>query len=209
MTAKTYKLLYTYSFLFLVLNLGILTTNNVQAEEFFTIQNDELQRPTGYREWVYVGTPLTPNELNNGKAAFPEFHNVYIDPKSWSHWKKKGEFRDGTILMKELVAVGSKAEVSGQGYFQGNFLGLEATIKSKKHFPNEPGNWGYYSFSTPDHSSLNKTAKAFPAASCNACHAASAADDFVFTQYYPILRAGKAKGKEATGGVSSDLTMQE
>ncbi|MFQ3220854.1 MAG: hypothetical protein ACI96W_003236 [Paraglaciecola sp.] len=209
MTAKTYKLLYTYSFLFLVLNLGILTTNNVQAEEFFTIQNDELQRPTGYREWVYVGTPLTPNELNNGKAAFPEFHNVYIDPKSWSHWKKKGEFRDGTILMKELVAVGSKAAVSGQGYFQGNFLGLEATIKSKKHFPNEPGNWGYYSFSTPDHSSLNKTAKAFPAASCNACHAASAADDFVFTQYYPILRAGKAKGKEATGGVSSDLTMQE
>jgi hypothetical protein len=209
MTAKTYKLLYTYSFLFLVLNLGILTTNNVQAEEFFTIQNDELQRPTGYREWVYVGTPLTPNELNNGKAAFPEFHNVYIDPKSWSHWKKKGEFRDGTILMKELVAVGSKAAVSGQGYFQGNFLGLEATIKSKKHFPNEPGNWGYYSFSTPDHSSLNTTAKAFPAASCNACHAASAADDFVFTQYYPILRAGKAKGKEATGGVSSDLTMQE
>lgn len=81
-----------------------------------------------------MGTPLTPNELNNGKAAFPEFHNVYIDPKSWSHWKKEGEFRDGTILMKELVAVGSKAEVSGQGYFQGNFLGLEATIKSKKTF---------------------------------------------------------------------------
>ncbi|PKG98332.1 cytochrome P460 family protein [Paraglaciecola sp. MB-3u-78] len=209
MTAKIYNLLYTYSFLVLALNISILTTGNVQAEEFFTIQNDELQRPTGYREWVYVGTPLTPNELNNGKAAFPEFHNVYIDPKSWSHWKKKGEFRNGTILMKELVAVGSKAAVSGQGYFQGNFLGLEATIKSKKHFPNEPGNWGYYSFSTLDHSSLNKTAKAFPAASCNACHAASAADDFVFTQYYPILSAGKAKGKEATGGVSSDLTMQE
>jgi hypothetical protein len=209
MTAKIYKLLYTYSILVLVLNMGILTTNKVQAEAFFTIKNGELQRPSGYREWVYVGTPLTPNDMNNGKAAFPEFHNVYIDPKSWSHWKTKGEFRDGTILMKELVAVGSKAAVSGQGYFQGNFLGLEATIKSKKHFPNEPGNWGYYSFSTPDHSSLNKTAKAFPAASCNACHAASAADDFVFTQYYPILSAGKAKGKEATGGVTSDLTMQE
>jgi hypothetical protein len=209
MTAKIYKLLYTYSILVLALNIGVLTTNKVQAEAFFTIKNGELQRPSGYREWVYVGTPLTPNDMNNGKAAFPEFHNVYIDPKSWSHWKTKGEFRDGTILMKELVAVGSKAAVSGQGYFQGNFLGLEATIKSKKHFPNEPGNWGYYSFSTPDHSSLNKTAKAFPAASCNACHAASAADDFVFTQYYPILSAGKAKGKEATGGVTSDLTLQE
>jgi len=209
MTAKINKLVFTYGFLAMVLNIGLFTTNNVQAGEFFTIKNGELQRPSGYREWIYVGTPLTPNDMNNGKAAFPEFHNVYIDPKSWSHWKKKGEFRDGTILMKELVSVGSKAAVSGQGYFQGDFLGLEATIKSKKYFPNEPGNWGYYSFSTPDHSSLNKTAKAFPAASCNACHAASAADDFVFTQYYPVLSAGKAKGKVATGGVSSDLTKQE
>ncbi len=54
---------------------------------------------------------------------------------SWAHWKKTGEFRDGTILMKELVSVGAKAAVSGNGYFQGEFIGLEATIKSTKHFP--------------------------------------------------------------------------
>tara|TARA_B100000809_G_scaffold9202_1_gene8758 strand:- start:7382 stop:7543 length:162 start_codon:yes stop_codon:yes gene_type:complete len=23
--------------------------------------------------------------MKNGKAAFPELHNVYIDPKSWQH----------------------------------------------------------------------------------------------------------------------------
>jgi hypothetical protein len=209
MTIKIYKLLSTYRFLVLALSMSVLSATTVQAEEYFAIKDGELQRPSGYREWIYVGTPVTPNELNAGKAAFPEFHNVYIDPVSWSHWKQKGEFRDGTILMKELVAVGSKAAVSGLGYFQGDFLGLEATIKSKKYFPNEPGNWGYYSFSTPDHKSLSKTAKAFPAASCNACHAGAAADDFVFTQYYPVLSAGKGKGKEATGGVSSDLTTQE
>ena len=45
------------------------------AESWFTFDQGELTRPTGYREWVYVGTPVTPNELNNGKAAFPEFHN--------------------------------------------------------------------------------------------------------------------------------------
>ncbi|WP_432280509.1 cytochrome P460 family protein [Spectribacter acetivorans] len=175
------------------------------AEEFFTITNGELQRPTGYREWIFVGTPLTPNDLNDGKAPFPEFHNVYIDPKSWAHWKKTGEFRDGTILMKELVSVGSKAAVSGQGYFQGDYIGLEATIKSKQHFPDEPGNWAYYSFTTPDHKSLTPTAKAFPAAACNACHAAAAADDFVFTQYYPVLRAAKAAGGKGTGGQRDEL----
>ena len=39
--------------------------------------------------------------------------------------RKKGEFRDGTILIKELVSVGSKAAVSGNGYFMGEFIGLE------------------------------------------------------------------------------------
>ena len=175
------------------------------AGEAFTIKAGELQRPTGYREWIYVGTPVTPNDMNDGKAAFPEHHNVYIDPESWNHWKETGEFRDGTILIKELVSVGSKAAVSGAGYFQGEFIGLEATIKSKKHSPNEPGNWAYYSFSGKNHKKLAATAKAFPAKACNSCHQASAADDFVFTQYYPVLSAGKAAGKNASGGHVTNL----
>jgi hypothetical protein len=175
------------------------------ASDFFTIKDGELVRPTGYREWVYVGTPVTPNDMNDGKAAFPEHHNVYIDPDSWAHWKETGEFREDTILIKELVSVGTKAAVSGKGYFQGDYIGLEATIKSKAHFPDEPGNWAYYSFTTPDHATLTATATPFPAASCNACHAAAAADDFVFTQYYPVLRAGKATGIAATGGTSDSL----
>ena len=196
------------STLFAKVALGLIlpfVTVSILAEEFYTIKIGQLERPTGYREWVYVGTPVTPNDMNNGKAAFPEHHNVYIDPKSWAHWKKTGEFRDGTIMMKELVEVGSKAAVSGAGYFQGNFIGLEATIKSKKHFPNEPGNWAYYSFSTPDHKTLAATATAFPTASCNGCHAGAAADDFVFTQYYPVLRASKGAGKQAIGGMSDSL----
>ena len=188
-----------------VLALQLTLPTMVLAGDAFTIKDGELQRPTGYREWIYVGTPVTPNDMNNGKAAFPEHHNVYIDPKSWKHWKETGNFRDGTILIKELVSNGSKAAVSGAGYFQGEFIGLEATIKSKKHSPNEPGNWAYYSFSGKNHKTLSATAKAFPEKTCNSCHKASAADDFVFTQYYPVLSAGKGAGKNATGGHLSDL----
>ena len=182
-----------------------LSLQTASAESFFTITDGELERPTGYREWIYVGTPVTPNDMNNGKAAFPEHHNVYIDPESWAHWKETGEFRDGTILVKELVSVGSKAAVSGAGYFQGEFIGLEATIKSTEHFPDEPGNWAYYSFSTPDHKALSDVAKPFPTDSCNGCHAAAAADDFVFTQYYPVLTAGKGAKADAVGGTLSVL----
>ena len=38
-----------------------------------------------------------------------------------------------------------------------------------------------------------------------ACHAAAAADDFVFTQYYPVLTAGKGAGDDAGGGTQSQL----
>jgi mono/diheme cytochrome c family protein len=154
----------------------------------------ELERPQDYRTWVYVGTPTTPNDMNNGKAAFPEFHNVYVDPMSYEHWKKTGTWRDETILIKELVSVGSKAAVSGNGYFMGEFIGLEATIKSKEQFPDEPGNWAYFSFTNPG-GDLKATGKAFETNQCNACHAASAADDFVFTQHYPVLSAAKAIGE--------------
>lgn len=164
---------------------------------FFEMNSEgDLIRPTNYRSWVYVGTPLTPNDMNNGKAAFPEFHNVYIDPASYAHYKKTGTWREGTILIKELVSVGSKAAVSGNGYFMGDFIGLEATIKSKKHFPNEPGNWAYYSFTNPKEGTLAATGKAFKTKQCNGCHNASAADDFVFTQYYPVLSAAKGVGEK-------------
>ncbi len=165
-----------------------------------------LLRPEGYREWIFIGTPLTPNDMNNGKAPFPEFHAVYIDPASWAHYKKTGKFRDGTVLMKELISVGSKQATSGVGYFMGEYLGLEAAVKSKSHFPDEPGNWAYHSFTTPGSpmespemrekvhagAPLKDKAKAFPTAVCAACHVASAAEDMVFTQFYPVTRAAKA-----------------
>ena len=157
------------------------------------------RQPTGYREWVYVGTPLTPNALNGGEAPFPEFHNVYVEPTAFAVFSETGEWPDGTQIVKELTTVrdndnnpanGSSSEVSGVGYFQGEFSGLELTVKDASRFADEPGNWAYFSFghNAPPYA---ETAEAFPTESCNACHEASAETDFVFTQFYPVLRAAK------------------
>ena len=83
-----------------------------------------LKIPEGkiWREWPYVGSLVTPNALNDGMAPFPEHHTVYIDPVSWAHYKKTGNFREGTVLAKELTRVrapdgaskdGSTSELSG------------------------------------------------------------------------------------------------
>jgi len=152
----------------------------------------ELIRPEGWREWIYVGAPLTPNSLNPPEAPFPEFHSVYIDPKSWKHYKRTGEFREGTMLAKELVSIGSTQATSGKGFFMGEMIGFEIAYKSAEHFPDEPGNWAYFSFGHQPEP-YNETAAKQPAEACSGCHTASAAEDNVFTQYYPVLRAAKPR----------------
>ena len=152
-------------------------------------EKGELIRPVGYREWLYIGTPVTPNDMNDGEAPFPEFHSVYLDPRSYAHYKKTGQFRDGTVLVKELISVGSKEATSGAGYFMGEYIGLEVALKDAKRFKDEPGNWAYFSFGHKY--PLAKTSKAQNTTSCNACHESSADEDYVFTQYYPVLRALK------------------
>ena len=69
--------------------------------------------PEVFREWIWVGEPLTPNDLNDGEANFSEFHDVYINPTAWREWKKSGTFPEGTVLIKELTSVGSKKAPSG------------------------------------------------------------------------------------------------
>ncbi len=68
----------------------------------------------------------------------------------------------------------------------GEYLGLEAAVKSKAQIPKEPGNWAYHSFTTPGSpmeseamrkdvkvgAPLKDKAKAFPTAICASCHVA-------------------------------------
>ena len=65
----------------------------------------KLKLPTGYRRWIFVGAPLTPNALNNGKAGFPEYHHVYVEEKNVDAYLKTGSFPEGTVIVKELTRV--------------------------------------------------------------------------------------------------------
>ena len=66
---------------------------------------------------------------------------------SLTHYEKTGEFRNGTVMIKELVNVGAKEATSGKGSFMGDFRGLEASIKDSKRFKDEPGSWAYFTIS--------------------------------------------------------------
>jgi len=154
----------------------------------------KLPDPQTFRRWVFVGAPLTPNGLNNGKANFPEYHHVYIEQKNVDAYLKTGEFPEGTIIVKELTRVldptfpdGSRKEPSGRGYFNGQYNGIDVTVKDSKRFAKTNG-WGFFTFG---HHPLPyaQAAEEASASECASCHQTFVAKtDMTWVQFYPLLR---------------------
>lgn len=151
----------------------------------------DLILPKNFEEWVYLGSPLTPNALNGGKANFPEYHNVYMQPWAYEEYQKSNVFPEGTIMFKELQLTlpgqlpdGSRTEPSGRGYFPGKLNGADVTVKDSKRYA-DTGGWGYYNFH--HYEPKAPTAKLKPKTECAYCHSASAKKDEVWTQFYVRL----------------------
>jgi hypothetical protein len=159
-----------------------------------------------FRRWVFVGAPLTPEGLNNGKyncnadgtnctrSNFPEYHHVYIEEKNVDAYLKTGSFPEGTVIVKELTRVlnptfpdSSRTEPSGRGFFNGAFNGIDLTVKDSKRFAKTNG-WGFFTFG---HHPLPYAATAAESSvtECAGCHIANVAKtDMTWIQFYPILR---------------------
>ena len=167
-------------------------TAQTQGSAAVFTSDGKLQIPKGFRRWVCVGAPLTPNGLNGGKANFPEFHNVYIQAQNVAAYMKTGQFPEGTVIVKELTRLlnptfpdGSRTEPSGRGFFNGEFNGIDLTVKDSKRFARTNG-WGFFTFG---HHPLpyEKTAAEAPAV-CAECHKANVAKtDMTWVQFYPLL----------------------
>jgi hypothetical protein len=150
--------------------------------------------PHVFRRWVFVGAPLTPNGLNNGKANFPEYHHVYIEQKNVDAYLKTGTFPEGTVIVKELTRVlnptfpdGSRTEPSGRGFFNGQYNGIDLSVKDSKRFAKTNG-WGYFTFGHHPVPYENTAAEASPS-QCAGCHLANVAStDMTWVQFYPLLR---------------------
>jgi hypothetical protein len=142
-----------------------------------------LIRPNQVETWILVGASLGLGYSDAQNASGPgTFHNVYLEPHAYQTYVATGRFPDKTMLAMLLFQPAQKTPPSGHGLFEGELEGLEVAVKDQARFP---GGWAYFGFGTGGPGS---TAPAFPRAMCAQCHAANAADDNVFVQFYPTLR---------------------
>ncbi len=168
----------------LLLGISVLGAEVAVVKPQFANGN-QLIRPEGYREWVFVGSGLGMSYDEGPYEKSPHFNNVYILPEAYRQFSASGTFPDGTMLIMEKVSAGSQASINKRGQFQDRFIGIEAAVKDEKRFPEK---WAYFSFIGRDGEALTQ-AKPFPKKACWKCHQQHGAVDNVFVQFYPVLRA--------------------
>jgi len=145
-----------------------------------------LRLPSGYREWVLVGTSLGLSYAPAGQSSHQTFNATLMEPSAYRHFLQTGQFREGTMLALIVQGIGTNQLPAREGQFASDIHGVEMAVKDKARAPE---GWAYYGFGSPTGSGgIRESAAPQPKASCFDCHAQHAARDNVFTQFYGLLQ---------------------
>jgi len=144
--------------------------------------NGDMLPPASYREWVYLSSGIDMSYSPKADMAdHSMFDNVFVNPEAYRSFKATGTWPDKTVMVLEVREARNKGSINQRGHFQGTgLMGLEVHVKDEARFP---GKWAFFEFD-----SLTKNGGLIPAvAPCYTCHAAHAAVDTTFVQFYPTL----------------------
>jgi hypothetical protein len=142
--------------------------------------------PENYREWVYLssGFDMAYSPMAMGHHMFD---NVFVEPAAYKAFLATGTWPDKTMLVLEVRGAMDKGSINKNGNYQSTeLMGREVHVKDSAHLEG----WAFFGFDT------GKAAKMIPrTAECYSCHAAHAAVDNTFVQFYPtLLPIATAKG---------------
>jgi hypothetical protein len=149
--------------------------------------DSQLKFPEHYREWVYLTSGFDMSYNPAMQMGHHMFDNVFVNPEAYKAFVETGTWPDKTMLVLEGRGAEGKGSINQKGNYQGAIMGLEVHIKDEARFP---GKWAFFGFDD------GKTTKMVPtSADCYSCHAAHAAVDTTFVQFYPtLLPIAKSKG---------------
>jgi Cytochrome P460 len=164
----------------------------------------QLKLPSHYREWVYLTTGF--DMSYNPAMQMGDHHmfdNVFVNPEAYKVFVETGTWPDKTMLVLEGRGAEGKGSINQKGNYQGvEIMGIEVHLKDEARFP---GKWAFFAFDD------GKTAKMIPtSADCYGCHAAHAAVDTTFVQFYPtLLPIAKSKGTLSVSYQKETATAQQ
>lgn len=152
-------------------------------------QTGRLIRPEGYREWMFAGSNLGMGYTEGQAQPGPmKYHNIYIQREAYRQYRETGKFPDKTMLVMEVLSMGTNESINRKGSFANQKIGIEVALKDESKFPEK---WAYFNFIGESSKPL---ADAGPMRKdqCWNCHNQHGAVDNVFVQFYPNLRDVRA-----------------
>jgi len=182
---------------FCVLSSVVSSQQDAPAVAAYTSEGG-LMFPEHYREWVYLSTGFDMSYRPAMRMGHHMFDNVFVDPGSYGQFLKTGKWPDKTILVLETRTARERGSINRSGNYQGpDIMGLEVHIKDETRFPDT---WAFFAFEGKPVGKLMP-----PTADCYSCHAAHAAVDTTFVQFYPtLLPLATSKGTLAPSYLSEE-----
>ena len=142
--------------------------------------DNALQRPDGYREWIYLSSGLGMSYSEN-PGDHEMFTNVFVPRWAYKEFLESGKWPDKTMFVVEERGSESRGSINKHGKYQADStMGIGVEVKDEKRFPER---WAYFGFDED-----TKSAKANPKEGCWECHENHAAVEHTFVQFYPTLK---------------------
>src|SRR5580692_5721326 len=171
----------------LVCSIALSDSTGTQVRGPVYTDDGRLTLPENYREWVYLSSGFDMSYGPMAAMGHHMFDNVFVEPGAYKAFLATGTWPDKTMLVLEGRRAQDKGSINQNGNYQStDVMGREVHVKDSAHLQG----WAFFGFDT------GKTAKMTPrSAACYSCHAAHAAVDNTFVQFYPtLLPIATAKG---------------
>ena len=138
-----------------------------------------------YSKWVFIGSGAFDTAET---APAPRFSNVFAEPAAYDTYIRTGTWPDRTVIFSEKRAGLTTVPITkNPGWGQtGEPMGFEFEVKDAAK-----GGWRYYTANGGERVGRPVANQA----DCTVCHAAHAAVDNTFVQFYPsLIAAAKRHG---------------
>ena len=145
-------------------------------------------------EWAFLGTwsvgkPVGEQSGETGGQGAAALHNVYTQPGVIEAYRGTGEFPDGTVLVKELLAGATKPMTTGVVSRGTDVEGWFILVKDTRgRFTDNPlwgDGWGWVLYSSEDRTT--PVTKGYQA-ECLGCHIPARETDWIYVEGYPVLK---------------------
>jgi hypothetical protein len=168
------------------------------ASEF--TRDGRLVFPADYRRWIYLSSGLGMSYTPSA-AGMVMFDNVFVDRAAYESFVETGTWPDGTMMVLENRDARQNGSINRNGHFQTGRMGVEVHVKDTARFKT---GWAFFAFDDEKPATMIPTS-----ASCYACHAAHAAVDTTFVQFYPtLLPIAQAKGTLSAAYKADEATAK-